>query len=70
MTPWGYLGSGTLLAVAATIAVASGLAAGHDSSDAMWLFLGIGVVLAVVALPLIMIGAVAKGRRVSKTTSR
>jgi hypothetical protein len=70
MTPWGYLGSGTLLAVVATIAVVSGLAAGQDSSDAMWLFVGIGVVLAVVALPLIMIGAVAKGRRVSEITSR
>jgi bacteriorhodopsin len=70
MTPWGYLGFGTLLAVVATIAVVSGLAAGQDSSDAMWLFVGIGVVLAVVALPLIMIGAVAQGRRVSEITSR
>ena len=70
MTPWGYLGSGTLLAVVATIAVVSGLAAGQDSSDAMWLFAGIGMVLAVVALPLIIIGAVGQGRRVGESASR
>ena len=70
MTPWGFIGSGSLLAVVATIAVVSGLAAGQDSSDAMWLFVAIGVVLAVVALPLIIIGALGQGRRVGEIKSR
>jgi hypothetical protein len=69
MSPWGYLGSGWLLAIIAAIAVVSGVAAGRDSRDAMWLFVGVGVVLAVVALPLIVIGAVAQGTRLRKTTS-
>lgn len=34
-----------------------------DAIVAIWLFVGVGVVLAVVALPFIVIGAVAQGRR-------
>lgn len=58
-----------LLAIVAAIAVVLGLVAGRDSSDAMWLFVGIGVVLAVAALPLIIVGAVAQSMRVRKTSA-
>jgi hypothetical protein len=69
MSSWGYLGSGWLLAILAAIAVVFGLAAGRDSGDAMWLFVGIGAVLGVAALPLMIVGAVAQGTRLRKSTS-
>lgn len=69
MRPGGCIGLGSLLVVVAVVTVASGLAAGQDSSDAMWLFVGIGVVLAVVAVSLMIVGAVARGRRISEITS-